>query len=308
VVAAGVPAVLAPPGFRLDAQPGYKTSGRRLALARWLTNPAHPLTARVQVNRLWAQHFGRGLVTTVANFGESGARPSHPELLDWLATEFVRSGWRMKVMHRLMVTSTAYRQTADRDTRQVAADPANVLLGAGRPRRLEGEAVRDSILAVSGKLAAQRFGPPAPVVVHGDGSVDTKDDAQGNRRSIYLIVRRSHHLTLLDLFDTPMMEVNCPERTVSTIPLQALALLHAPFAERNAAALASRILQSAPADDRGRVEWVYRLMFARDPRPREERLIQDFVAALRAGGSAERAAWTQVALVLLNSNEFVYVP
>src|SRR5262249_36004509 len=109
VVAPGVPEVLAPAEYTLNVEPGYRTSGRRRALARWLTDPAHPLTARVQVNRMWAQHFGRGLVATVANFGLSGAKPSHPELLDWLATEFVHSGWSMKAMHRLMVTSTAYR-------------------------------------------------------------------------------------------------------------------------------------------------------------------------------------------------------
>jgi hypothetical protein len=304
VVAAGVPENLAPPGYRLPIQAGYKTSGRRLALARWLTNPAHPLTARVHVNRMWAYHFGRGLVATVANFGRSGARPSHPELLDWLATEFIRAGWSQKSLHRLMVTSTAYRQSSDVDTARRAADPSNILLGAWRPRRLEGEVVRDSVLAVSGKLSGQRFGPPAPVTAKGDGSVETADDAQGNRRSIYLIVRRSRHLTMLDLFDTPMMEINCPERIVSTVPLQALALLHAPFSERNAAALAERILQTAP-DDPARIELAFRLVFTREPRQGEVKLIRNFLVAV---GEDRRAAWTQVALVLLNSNEFVYVP
>jgi hypothetical protein len=170
-------------------------------------------------------------------------------------------------MHRLMVTSTAYRQSSDLDPAKAAADPDNVLLGAWRPQRHEGEVVRDSILAVAGKLNEQRYGPPAPVVQNADGTVETKDDSQGNRRSIYLIVRRSQHLTLLDLFDAPMMEINCPERNVSTVPLQALVLLHGPFAERNAAALAERILHSAPGDDAARIRWTYRLLFARERQP-----------------------------------------
>jgi Protein of unknown function (DUF1549)/Protein of unknown function (DUF1553)/Planctomycete cytochrome C len=306
VVEPAVPEVLAPPGYRLAVKAGYKTSGRRLALARWLVGreiaTAHPLTARVQVNRMWAHHFGRGLVRTVANFGHSGAQPSHPKLIDWLATEFIRRGWSQKALHRLMVTSTAYRQASGRDAR----DPDNVLLGAWRPRRHEGEVVRDSILAVSGRLNGQRYGPPAPVARQGSGAIETKDDAQGNRRSIYLIVRRSQHLTLLDLFDTPQMEVNCPERPVSTVPLQALALLHGPFAERNAAALAERIQKAAP-DDPGRTVFAFRLLFSRDPRPAEVGKVRKFLAALAEEKMTQRDAWTQVALVLLNSNEFVYV-
>ena len=304
VVAAAVPEVLAPPGYRLPVRAGYKTTGQRLALARWLTDPAHPLTARVQVNRMWAHHFGRGLVPTVANFGRSGAKPSHPELLDWLATEFVRNGWSMKAMHRLMVTSTAYRQSSATDTAKVTADPKDLLLGTWRPRRHTGEVVRDSILAVSGKLNRQRFGPPVPVVVKADGSVETTDNLQGNRRSVYLIVRRSQHLTMLDLFDTPLMEINCPERSVSTVPLQALAMLHAPFSQRGATALAERLLRSAP-DDVTRIRFAFQLTVGRDPKASEVQKVRRFLAAL---AGEERAAWEQLALVLLNSNEFLYTP
>jgi hypothetical protein len=224
-------------------------------------------------------------------------------------------------MHRLMVTSTAYRQASTSDPARLAADPKNVLLGYWRPQRLQGEVVRDSILAVSGKLNAKRFGPPAPVVMHGDGSVDTKDDAEGNRRSVYVIVRRSQHMTLLELFDTPMMEVNCPERNVSTVPLQALALLHAPITHANAAAFADRILKTAEPQTAERIAYAFRLAFTRDPRPKEAKLIADFVdrsmaESLKGNQApseaqrvvAERAAWTQVALVLFNSNEFVYAP
>jgi hypothetical protein len=269
---------------------------------------------------MWAHHFGRGLVPTTANFGRSGARPSHPELLDWLATEFIRSGWSLKAMHRLMVTSTVYRQSSQTEPRKRTVDPDNLLLGSWSPRRMEGEVLRDSILAVAGRLNPTPFGPPVPVSAGDDVSVQTADDAQGNRRSIYLMVRRSQHVTFLDLFDTPMMEVNCPERVVSTVPLQALALLHSPFAERNAVALAGWIRDHAGDDPQARLAYTYRLLFAREPTPREIALIGRFQSALtgpakRDGSStrailhrlAKREAWIQTALVLLNSNEFLYV-
>jgi hypothetical protein len=313
-VAAGIPVVMAPAGYRFEVNQGMQTSGRRLALARWLTAPGHPLTARVHVNRMWKHHFGRGLVATVANFGQTGSRPTHPELLDWLATEFVGSGWRLKAMHRLMVTSTAYRQTSDLDPVKKAADPRNELLGAWRPRRHEGEVVRDSLLAVAGKLHDQRFGPPAPVAPRGDGAVETDDTPQCNRRSIYLIVRRSQHVTLLDLFDAPMMEINCPDRSVATVPLQALVLMNGPFAERCAMALANRLLASA-ADETNRIDLAYRLLYGRPPRPQESERVRRFLSDTMheaAGGksadtAAMRTAWVQLALVLLNSNEFLYV-
>ncbi len=325
IVEHGVPEVLAPAGFRLNAKADYKTSGRRLALARWLTDPAHPLTARVQVNRIWQHHFGRGLVPTVANFGRSGVKPTHPELLDWLATEFMSPlspvgkgagvrgglGWSQKALHRLIVTSTAYRQSSAWDAAKAKADPDNVLLGAWQPRRHEGEVLRDSILAVSGKLNPLSLGTPAPVIRHGDGSVTTADDAQGNRRSIYLIVRRSQHLTMLDLFDTPMMEINCTERSASIVPLQALAMLHGPFAETAAAALGERIVRAA-SNDEERITYACRLLFSRVPRLKERAAIHEFlkgVAPETPGDAdrAQRAAWAQAALVLLNSNEFVFV-
>ena len=273
-VTPAVPEVLAAPGFQLQLASSVRSSGRRLALARWLTAPDHPLTARVQVNRIWAHHFGRGLVATTANLGHSGAKPSHPELLDWLATEFIRSGWSTKSIHRLMVTSTAYRQSSQADTRTLAADPDNILLGRWRPRRMEGEVLRDSILAVSGDLNGKRFGPPVPVTAKDDGAVETPDDAEGKRRSIYMIVRRSQHITMLELFDTPSMEINCPERFVSTVPLQALAMLHDPFVERHAVSLAARIRDHARDDQHARMVYAYRLLFAREPTSSEESRIR----------------------------------
>ncbi len=318
-VTANVPEVLTPVGFQLDVKPGYKTSGRRLAFARWLTDPSHPLLSRVQVNRLWARHFGRGLVATVGNFGRSGTKPSHPELLDWLATEFLANGWSQKAMHKLMVTSTAYRQSVDVDPAKVAADPENKLWGAWQPRRVEGEVVRDGLLAVGGKLNPQMLGSPANVVGSPDGAVIERDAADNLRRSIYQIVRRSQHLTLLELFDTPLMEVNCPERNVSIVPLQALAMLHGPQAERAAAGLSERVVAAAPTDEE-RITWIYRTMLTRLPRPTEQQHLLGFLGEIRKEQllnkpaptpedqlAATRGAWKEAALVLLNSNEFLYV-
>ena len=319
VVTANVPEVLTPVGYQLDVKPGYKTSGRRLAFARWLTEPSHPLVSRVQVNRLWARHFGRGLVPTQGNFGRAGVRPSHPELLDWLATEFVSLGWSQKALHKLMLTSTAYRQSVDVDPAKMAADPENKLWGAWQPRRVEGEVVRDGLLAVGGRLNPQMLGSPASVAGSSDGAVIDSDDAVGRRRSIYQIVRRSQHLTLLELFDTPLMEVNCPERTVSIVPLQALAMLHGPQAERAALSLSERVV-AAGATDAERLVWIYRTLLTRLPRPTEQQYLQNFLAEIRKEQlinkpaptaddqlAATRVAWKEAALVLLNSNEFLFI-
>ncbi|MCX7418821.1 MAG: PSD1 and planctomycete cytochrome C domain-containing protein [Planctomycetia bacterium] len=335
-VTAGVVEVLAPAGFLLTPQASYKTSGRRTALAKWLTSPEHPLLARVHVNRIWAAHFGRGIVPTIANFGRSGAKPSHPELLDWLAMEFANvdeslrdsktSGhgvtglrWSQKRLHRLIVTSAAYRQSADTDPAKSAADPDNALLGAWSPKRHQGEMVRDSLLSVSDRLNPRPFGSPTNVALQGDGSVIDTDDEPGRRRSIYQIVRRSQHLTMLELFDTPLMEINCPERTISTVPLQALAMLHGPAADRAAGGLAER-LWSAASTDHERIRVAFRVLFTREPSSQEfdnvthtlAELTQEQLANKPNATGAEKevafkAAWRQVALVLLNSNEFVYV-
>lgn len=304
----------------LAVVPQGKSSGRRKALADWLAHPDHPLTGRVQMNRLWAKHFGRGLVVTTANFGRSGVKPTHAELLDWLATELPRREWSLKSMHRLLLTSTVYRQSSDLSVEQAQRDPKNQWWSAFQPKRHEGEVVRDNALYVAGKLNLAMGGTPSAVAPQGDGSVLTADDAAGNRRSIYLMVRRSQHLTMLDLFDTPMMEVNCPDRNSSIVPLQALALLHGPVSQQAAVALGERLWQSADNDD-GRIELAFRLLLSRSPRERERTLSLEFVNSVvrEALGSAEvaandpkletarRAAWKELALTLLNSNEFLYV-
>ena len=316
-----VPEVLSADGFQLAATPGYKTTGRRTAFARWVIDPQNPLTARVHVNRVWAKLFGRGIVPTVANFGRSGEKPSHPELLDWLAREFADGGWSQKRLYRELLASSAWRQSSKASPAAIAADPDFELLGWWRAKRHTGEMLRDSTLAISGKLNGPMFGSPTTVSAQGDGSVIVGDTAEGNRRSIYLQVRRSQHVTMLDLFDVPMMEVNCPERTEANVPLSALAMLHSPFSEQSAAAFADRLFREAPTSDAERTNLAFRLAFARPPSAAEVQKVEEFIAAAindklgdnaatAASGprsEAERAAWTQAALVLLNSNEFLYV-
>jgi hypothetical protein len=315
-----VPEILSGESFQLAATPGYKTTGRRTAFARWVTDPQNPLTARVHVNRVWAKVFGRGIVPTVANFGRSGEKPSHPELLDWLAREFADNGWGQKRLYRELLASSAWRQSSKPSPAAVAADPDFELHAWWRAQRHTGEMLRDSTLAISGKLNGPMFGPPTTVSAQGDGSVIVADTAEGNRRSVYLQVRRSQHVTMLDLFDVPMMEINCPERTQANVPLSALALLHSPFSEQSAATFADRLLREA-ADDPTRIDLGFRLAFARAPTAAEQQALQTFLAAIikeklgntastAASGpraEAERAAWNQAALVLLNSNEFLFV-
>ena len=210
------PFVVAPPW------PGAKKTGRRLALAKWLVRPDHPLTARVMVNRLWKHHFGRGLVATLQNFGQTGARPTHPELLDWLAREFVRQGWSVKAMHRMLMTSTVYRQASTRTPILEKIDPENRLLGRMPLKRMEAEVLYDNLLAVGSRLDPRAFDAPDPVDVRPDGLVTPL----GLRRSVYVLQRRKDVPTLLENFDFPQMTPNCIERTHTTVPLQALNLMN----------------------------------------------------------------------------------
>ena len=223
-----------------------RTSKRRLAFAEWLTQPGHPLTARVLVNRLFLHHFGEELVSTPDNFGRMGSLPSNPALLDYLATEFTARGWSIKAMHRLMLTSSTWRQTATiqpglhDQARKV--DPDNRLLWRQRLRRLEAECLRDAILFASGTLHTEMFGPPVPMQRMPDGEIVVPGKASGLRRSIYLQVRRSQPLTLLQVFDQPVIETNCTRRGQSTVAAQALTLLNSDFLVNQADAMAGRVL------------------------------------------------------------------
>ncbi len=302
--------------FTIPTRPqGAKTSGRRLAFAQWLARPDHPLTARVMVNRLWLHHFGQGLVATPDNFGKTGSPPSHPELLDWLATEFAEKNWSIKAMHRLIVQSAAYKQQSAYQPPVHAAakqvDPDNRLLWRQRLRRLEGEALRDAVLAVSGTLNPQPFGPPVPMIRSGDGEVTASADATGNRRSIYLQVRRSQPLTFLQLFDQPVIETNCTRRETSTVASQALTLLNSDFMIRQAEAMADRVLREQPSDAAPRA---ISLAFARPPTEKEMRLFATFLdeqtrqhAKTQQPHEARRRAIADLCHMLLSANEFAYI-
>jgi hypothetical protein len=269
-------------------QPITSGSGR-LELARWLTKPDNPLTARVMVNRLWQYHFGQGLVRTPSNFGKLGRPPSHPELLDWLARQFVESGWSVKRMHRLLMLSAAYRQSSEAAPETFRADPDNLLLGRMNRRRLEAEAVRDSILAAAGRLDPKRGGPAVR-------------DFAAPRRTLYLMTVRSDRSGFRPLFDSADSTALVDVRTVSTVAPQALFLLNNPFILAQTKALARRVLAEGK-DERTRIERAYHLLYARPPLEEEVKIGLDFLA--RAGRG--EAGWEAYCQVLLCANEFIYI-
>jgi hypothetical protein len=293
-----------------------KTSGRRLAFARWLTQPNHPLTARVMVNRLWQHHFGEGIVATPEDFGTIGASPSHQQLIDYLASEFVASGWSLKQMHRLMMTSSVYRQRSTLDeaahSTALQIDPDNRLLWRQRMRRLEAEPVRDTLLATSGLLDESLFGTPVPVARRGDGEVTPADGANGRRRSIYIQILRLNPLSLLHAYDQPVMETNCTRRPRSTVATQALTLLNSDTMVGAAEAMADRVLREASNDSIGQAVL---LAYGRPASGTETALLTQFVDAQQAkyvelkstSDVARRQAVADLCHMLLSANEFVYV-
>ncbi|HLN27980.1 MAG TPA: DUF1553 domain-containing protein [Gemmataceae bacterium] len=315
----------------------------RIALARWLTSPKHPLTARVMVNRLWQHHFGQGLVTTPNDFGLRGQAPSHPELLDWLACEFIDQGWSLKHLHRLMVLSSTYQQASRvaESNGAVAADPGNRLLGHMNRRRLEGEILRDHLLATAGTLNLEMAGPKVYVplepevyqLIFTEGEPDglwpvTPDSRQHTRRSIYLFAKRNLRLPLLEAFDRPDSLSSCPVRPVSTFAPQALILMNGPFAQEQSKGFAARLMKECGSDSEKQIDRAYRLAFSRAPRSVELRFAREFLALqkesiLRAMGPnaaagaapgltdklhrAQELALAHFCLAVMNSNEFIYV-
>jgi len=298
------------------------TSGYRLALAEWLTDPDHPLTARVVVNRIWGHHFGSGLVATPDNFGLNGSAPSHPELLDWLAVDFVKHGWKAKRLHKMIMLSAVYQQSSRlADTthaeRARTEDPDNRLLSRKPLRRLEAEALRDSILAVAGRLDRSLEGPPVMLNALPDG-LQVAEQVGANRRSVYLLARRTWPLTFMGAFDFPNIDTTCTRRTPSATPIQSLALMNSEFVLGSAAAAARRALDlvaATPTDIDSLVRHTYSLALARIPTGEEldlarEHLDQQQRLYARANASAEEAFEKSVeslAHMLISSNEFLYV-
>jgi hypothetical protein len=315
----GFPDFLPEAPVETSLPPGVVSTGRRAALARWLTRPDHPLTARVIVNRLWQHHFGVGLVASSNDFGAQGEAPTHPELLDWLAVELVENGWSLKHLHRLMVTSAAYCQdsrvdSADpRHARALAADPDDKLLWHARRRRLEGEALRDAVLALTGELNPRMFGPSARPklpehISHYAWKPDPKPEDQ-NRRSVYVFAKRNLRYPLFDAFDLPDMHNSCSRRAQTTTAPQALLLLNGDFTLERAERWCDGLLIRFPGDEPALLARAYRAAWGRPATSEEVRLAHKF---LRAQAAAPEKDLTRAALVdfchaLLNTNEFMYV-
>lgn len=316
--------------------PANAASGRRLALARWIIDGKNPLTARVLVNRIWLHHFGKGLVTTPGDFGFLGERPNQPELLDWLAADFVAGGWKMKRFHKLLMRSTAYRQSSRRDPTRDALDPDNRLLARMNVRRLEAEAIRDAILCATGKLNPKLFGKPVPVMEDDVGQIvlgiENKNGERRNdkpiplngeefRRSVYVQVRRSKPLAMLDTFDLPTMEPNCECRIASTVTPQALMFLNNEFVVESAGFLAERGRREAGQDTLGQVRRIWSLCFGVGPNPAQEKDAVAFLTAqtehfrkaqppgAKAAGTPDPTAQALASLcqTLLSANAFLYV-
>jgi hypothetical protein len=316
------------PGFLPPLPPGLGAD--RLGLARWLVAADNPLTSRVQVNGAWQAFFGRGLVPTLDDFGTRSDLPSHPELLDWLATEFVRIGWSQKALHRLIVTSATYRQSSKASKELIARDPQNILLAHGPRHRVDAEMVRDVALSVSGLLNAKIGGPsvypPQPegvtALAYGMTAWPTSQGAERYRRGLYTFIKRAAPFAAFATFDMPTSEVTCTRRERSNTPLQALTMLNDPVYMEASKALAERVLREAGPETPARVRQAFRLCLGREPRGDEARMVLDFHRrqferaawdevflgeetddVVRA--RADRAAWLAVARVLLNLDETI---
>lgn len=292
--------------------PKQLSTGRRLALARWITSRENPVFARVMVNRIWQQHFGIGLVPTPDNFGRSGTPPSHPELLDYLASEFVRSGYSIKALHRHILTSATYRQSSAINETALAIDPDNRLLWHYPLRRLDAEAIRDAMLAVAGELDPRMGGPFVATRRVPEGSVEVDESRAGaRRRSVYLQQKRTQVTTLLDLFDAPSIVANCAFRTSSTVPLQSLALLNSTFARLRAQAFARRLAESANSDPGARLRMGFVLALGRQPLTEEFAAAQRFLQRQRleyaSQQDSEQRAWVDLCQMILASNAFLYL-
>ncbi|MDA0921758.1 MAG: DUF1553 domain-containing protein, partial [Planctomycetota bacterium] len=304
VVSPGAVASVSGVSASFDLTPDASDAERRRKLSDWITSPDNPLFARVIVNRIWQYHFGKGLVTTPSDFGFNGGPPSHPELLDWLASQFTNNGQRFKPLHRLIVTSATYRQGSSTNEFAQKVDAGNRLLWRKSPRRLEAEVVRDALLFVSGKLNLAMGGPgfqDVKLVPNNGTTYYEPFDADGDeffRRTIYRFTPRGGRSALLDTFDCPDPATAAPRREVTTTPLQALSLLNNSFVLRMSDYCAARILKESGDNHAAQIQRTWQLLLGREPdaseREASEQLVEQHgLAALCRG--------------LFNVNEFVLV-
>lgn len=326
VVAPGFPAVLvaAQPEF---PPPGAQSSRRRLTLAHWIASGQNPLTARVIVNRMWQHHFGEGLVRTPNDFGKTGDAPTHPELLDWLSRWFIDHGWSLKELHHLIVTSNTYRMSKIANAEYLRDDPDNRLSWRFPYRRLDAEVIRDSMLAVTGQLNLQMYGPSiypevpkAALAGHSDPDKiwPAFDEKAAARRTVYAFLKRSMIVPMLEVLDLCDTTRSTGKRIVTTVAPQALTLLNGDFTNRQARHLAQRIVNEAGSDARAQVERLYRLVLCRPPTPAELSTLVQFLhdsprtpagsrsAEASAGGRTHHAALTEICRIVFNLNEFAY--
>ncbi|MBM3814037.1 MAG: DUF1553 domain-containing protein [Acidimicrobiia bacterium] len=298
-------------GFQPLAPPeGAASSFRRRSFAEWVTDPRNPLTARVMVNRIWQHHFGQGIVASPSNFGSTGAPPTHPELLDWLASEFVRNGWSIKTMHRLMMTSRAYRMASDDIMANLSTDPANRFLWRAPRRRLDAEAIRDSILSIAGTLDLTTSGPAVLPYIDPDlfqssskrtwnGKPDT--DPSTWRRSLYVFSKRTIRYPMFESFDQPDLITSCSRRNSSTTAPQALLLMNNAMVRLHAGKFAERLRREAGDEPAAQVLRAFTLALARSPSPAE---LSDSVAYVKS----HPQGLADFCHAIFNLNEFVYMP
>ncbi|MES2350925.1 MAG: DUF1549 and DUF1553 domain-containing protein [Pseudomonadota bacterium] len=330
-----LPVLWAGANAKLEIKPTATSSGRRTALANWLASPDNPLTARVFVNRVWSQYFANGIVGTVADFGRAGQKPTHPELLDYLATDFVKQGWSVKKLHREILLSSVYRQSSGQRDDVLKVDPDNKLLAVYPRKRLEAEEIRDSLLAASGQLEDKIGGPavfpPVPSNFNaGNLWTPSKDPAEQNRRSVYVFVRRSVPYPLMQSFDLADPSHAHHKRDVTTTPLQALTLFNSDVVFGWSQALAGRVIREAGKDESAQINRLYEILFARVPNKNEKAALKDFldkeekiILAKNAQGKFEiavpsglkenqqvnpvrAAAFVDLVHAVANSNDFAY--
>ncbi|OEZ61754.1 DUF1549 and DUF1553 domain-containing protein [Duganella sp. HH105] len=330
-----LPVLWAGANAKLDIKPTATSSGRRTALANWLASADNPLTARVFVNRVWSQYFANGIVASVADFGRAGQKPTHPELLDYLATDFVKQGWSVKKLHRQILLSSVYRQSSGQRDDVLKVDPDNKLLAVYPRKRLEAEEIRDSLLAASGKLEDKIGGPavfpPVPANFNaGNLWTPSTDPAEQNRRSVYVFVRRSVPYPLMQSFDLADPSHAHHKRDVTTTPLQALTLFNSDVVFGWSQALAGRVIREAGKDETAQLNRLYEILFARAPNKSEKAALKDFldkeekiILAKNADGKFEiavplglkenqqvnpvrAAAFVDLVHAVSNSNDFAY--
>ena len=306
-VAPGVPPVLARQVSLRPIDGAEWPPRRRAALAEWLTSPDHPLFARVMVNRIWQHHFGAGIVRSANDFGRQGETPSHPELLDWLAVEFRDRGWSVKQMHRLIMTSRTYRNSSVASERGLRVDPSNRYFGRMSRRRLDADAIRDAVLAVAGNLNLKMGGAGVIVPLTKEEILAARmphlwpahpDPADHARRSVYLEVKRSMAVPMLQIFDAPDTARSCARRETSTVAPQALAMMNSAFLLEQARTFAGRLSREADSSPEGLVNWAWKIALGRTPAEAER---QTAVAFLR------RNSLPDLCLMVFNMNEFIYV-